>query len=201
MRKDTKSPDTNSISATKNSFSTFFDLSPVCKKPIEISFTAEKISSDGGLLLLREIEERNGLFQSITNCNREDRHTGYVKHSIQSMLKQRVFRIAAGCEDANDCDTLRDDMVLKICSDVLPDRGNSLSSQPTMSRFENSISRRELYKIAVAFVDNFVNSYSHEPAVIILDADDTNSNTYGAQQLALFNDYYGEYCYMPLQYL
>jgi hypothetical protein len=114
------------------------------------------------------------------------------------MLTQRVFQIAAGYEDANDCDTLRDDMVLKICADVLPESGDSLSSQPTMSRFENSLSRRELYKIAVAFVDNFIESYSQEPAVIILDADDTNSNTYGAQQLALFNDYYGEYCYMPL---
>ena len=198
MSKDTKSPSTNPISATDNSFSTLFSLSPVCKKPIEMSFSAEKISSDGGLLLLREIEARDGLLQSITNCIQEDRHSGYVKHSIQSMLTQRVFQIAAGYEDANDCDTLRDDMVLKICSDVLPESGNSLSSQPTMSRFENSLSRRELYKIAVAFVDNFIQSYSQEPAVIILDADDTNSNTYGAQQLALFNDYYGEYCYMPL---
>jgi hypothetical protein len=96
------------------------------------------------------------------------------------MLTQRVFQIAAGYEDANDCDTLRDDMVLKICADVLPESGDSLSSQPTMSRFENSLSRSELYKIAVAFVDNFIESYSQEPAVIILDADDTNSNTYGA---------------------
>jgi len=198
MSKDTKSPNTNPISATENFSSTFFNLSPVCKKPIEMSFSAEKISSDGGLLLLREIEGRNGILQSIANCIQEDRHPGYVKHSISSMLTQRVFQIAAGYEDANDCDTLRDDMVLKICSDVLPDSGDSLSSQPTMSRFENSLSRRELYKIAAAFVDNFIESYSQEPAIIILDADDTNSNTYGAQQLALFNDYYGEYCYMPL---
>ena len=198
MSKDTKSPSTNPISATDNSFSTLFSLSPVCKKPIEMSFSAEKISSDGGLLLLREIEAQNGILQSITSCIQEDRHSGYVKHSIPSMLTQRVFQIAAGYEDANDCDTLRDDMVLKICSDVLPESGNSLSSQPTMSRFENSLSRRELYKIAVAFVDNFIQSYSQEPSVIILDPDDTNSNTFGTQQLALFNDYYGEYCYMPL---
>ena len=89
-------------------------------------------------------------------------------------------------------------MILKICAEVLPESGNSLSSQPTMSRFENSLSRSEIYKIVVAFVDNFIQSYSEEPAVIILDPDDTNSNTYGAQQLALFNDYYGERCYMPL---
>jgi hypothetical protein len=198
MSKDTKSTETTTLTDTENSFSTLFDLSSVCKKPIEISFTAEKISSDGGLLLLREIEGRNGILQSIANCIQEDRHPGYIKHSKNSMLTQRVFQIAAGYEDANDCDTLRDDMVLKICSDVLPESGHSLSSQPTMSRFENSLTRSELYKIAVAFVDNFLQSYSQEPEVIILDADDTNSNTYGAQQLALFNDYYGEYCYMPL---
>jgi len=114
------------------------------------------------------------------------------------MLTQRVIQIAAGYEDANDCDTLREHMMLEICSEVLTESGNSLSSQPTMSRFENSLSRSELYKIAIAFVDNFIQSYSEEPDVIILDSDDTNSNTYGAQQLALLNDYYGEYCYMPL---
>jgi len=198
MSKNTKSRDTNPISSTENLSSTLFSLTPVCKKPIEMSFSAEKISSDGGLLLLREIGARNGILQSITNCIQEDRHPGYVKHSISSMLTQRVFQIAAGYEDANDCDTLRDDMILKICAEVLPESGNSLSSQPTMSRFENSLSRSEIYKIAVAFVDNFIQSYSEEPSVIILDPDDTNSNTYGSQQLALFNEYYGEYCYMPL---
>ena len=198
MSKDTKSPNTDCISEKENFSSTLFTLSPVCKKPIEIGFSAEKISSDGGLLLLREIEARSGILQSITNCIAEDRHAGYVKHSIRSMLTQRVFQIAAGYEDANDCDTLRDDMILKICAEVLPESGNPLSSQPTMSRFENSLSRSELYKIAVAFVDNFIQSYSEEPPVIILDPDDTNSNTYGGQQLTLYNDYYGEYCYMPL---
>jgi hypothetical protein len=198
MSKDTKSPNTDCIFDSENFSPTLFALSPVCKKPIEMSFSAEKISSDGGLLLLREIEARNGILQSITNCIAEDRHPGYVKHSISSMLTQRVFQIAAGYEDANDCDTLRDDMILKICAEVLPESGNSLSSQPTMSRFENSLSRSELYKIAVAFVDNFIQSYSEEPSVIILDPDDTNSNTFGTQQLAMFNEYYGEYCYMPL---
>jgi len=198
MSKDIKSINTEHISESEIFSSTLFTLSPVCKKPIEMSFSAEKISSDGGLLLLREIETRNGILQSITNCIQEDRRPGYVKHSISSMLTQRVFQIAAGYEDANDCDTLRNDMILKICAEVLPESGNFLSSQPTMSRFENSLSRSELYKIAVAFVDNFIQSYSQEPTVIILDADDTNSNTYGAQQLTIFNNYYGEYCYMPL---
>jgi hypothetical protein len=198
MSKDIKSPNTDLVSDTGNFSSSLFALSSVCKKPIELGFTAEKISSDGGLLLLREIEAQSGILQAITNCIEEERHPGYIKHSINSMLTQRVFQIAAGYEDANDCDTLREDMIFKICSEVLPESGNPLSSQPTMSRFENSLSRSELYKIAITFVDHFIQSYSEEPPVIILDCDDTNSNTYGEQQLALFNDYYGEYCYMPL---
>ncbi|MCX6235180.1 MAG: IS1380 family transposase [Bacteroidetes bacterium] len=152
MSKDTKSPNTHLVSDTGFFSSSLFALSSICKKPIELCFTAEKISSDGGLLLLREIEAQSGLLQAITNCIEEDRHLGYIKHSINSMLTQRVFQIAAGYEDANDCNTLRDDMIFKICADVAPESGKHLSSQPTMSRFENS----------------------------------------------LFNDYYGEYCYMPL---
>lgn len=198
MSKDTKSPSPDLIFSTENFFPSLFNLSPVCKKPIGLSYTAEKISSDGGLLLLREVESQSGILKAITNCIEEDRHPGYIKHSIKSMLTQRVFQIAAGYEDANDCDTLREDMILKICADVAPESGQHLSSQPTMSRFENSLSHSELYKIAVAFVDHFIQSYSEEPSVIILDCDDTNSNTYGTQQLALFNEYYGEYCYMPL---
>lgn len=117
MSKGTKSLNTDRISDSENISSTLFTLSPVCKKPIEMSFSAEKISSDGGLLLLREIEARNGILQSITNCIKEDRHSGYVKHSVKSMLTQWVFQIAAGYEDANDCDTLREDMMVNtaIC--------------------------------------------------------------------------------------
>lgn len=183
---------------TEGSDNLFFDLKPLKKKPIELSFTAKQTSSDGGLLLLREVESKIGILKSITDCIVDTRHPGYVQHTINSMLTQRVLQIAAGYEDGNDCDTLGDDMILKICAGVSPEEDKSLSSQPTMSRFENSISRKELYNMGFAFIDRFINSYSKEPDVIILDSDDTNSNTYGTQQLALFNEYYHEYCYMPL---
>jgi len=104
------------------------------------------------------------------------------------------MQIAAGYEDANDCNTLRNDGVLKVCCQT----ENSLSTQPTMSRFENSISNKELYKISQAFADQFIASYSKEPKVIILDCDDTAARVYGEQQLSLFNNYYGDYCFMPL---
>jgi hypothetical protein len=93
---------------------------------------------------------------------------------------------------------LRDDTILKMSVGRLPMTGKPLASQPTMTRFENAPKVSELYKIAFAFADKFVESYQCEPPVIIIDCEDTNSGTYGAQQLSLFNNYYGEYCYMPL---
>jgi hypothetical protein len=113
------------------------------------------------------------------------------------MLTQRVFQIAAGYEDADDCDSLRTDDIFKICSGKLPS-DRALASQPTMSRLEHTPSLSELYRIGESIIDGFISSYATAPQVIVLDCDDTNSNTYGEQQLTLYNDYYGEYCYMPL---
>jgi hypothetical protein len=104
------------------------------------------------------------------------------------------MQIAAGYEDANDCNRLKDDEIIKLCSES----SGSLSSQPTMSRFENQADSKQLYRMAKALAEQFVASYPTAPGVIILDSDDTNSFTYGNQQLSLFNNYYGDYCYMPL---
>jgi len=113
------------------------------------------------------------------------------------MLRQRIFQIAAGYQDSDDCDLLRGDSILKICSGRLPD-DKALNSQPTMSRLENKLTDRELYKIGEVFLNEFIRSCEKAPKVLILDCDDSNFNTYGDQQGTLFNDYYGEYCYMPL---
>lgn len=114
------------------------------------------------------------------------------------MLTQRVFQIAAGYEDCDDCDDLRNDMIFKMCAGRLPQSGKELASQPTMSRLENSIDSKDLYRIGEQLIEIFIDSYCHEPKVIILDCDDTNNNTYGQQELSLFNNYYHDYCYMPL---
>ena len=164
---------------------------------MELGFTGADISSDGGLLLLRECEQHTGILQSLTSCLRDERHPSYIRHGFSEMLTQRVFQIAAGYEDADDCDSLRGDDILKLCADKLPSQAD-LASQPTMSRFENTPSHSNLYRMATTFLENFIQSYSEEPPIIILDADDTDSTTYGGQQLALYNDYYGDYCYMPL---
>jgi hypothetical protein len=198
MSKITKKSESKSIDANIFPHPTLFPLSPINKKPVEVSFTAEKISTDGGLLLLNEVENNIGIIKAIASCIRDDRHQSYVHHSILSMLSQRVYQIAAGYEDTNDCDTLKDDAVLKMCSGQLPETGNTLASQPTMCRMENQPIRNELYEMAYALLNNFVNSYSNEPPVIIIDCDDTNSNAHGEQQEIVYNDYYGEYCFMPL---
>jgi hypothetical protein len=167
-------------------------------KSIDLSYTGADISSDGGLLLLREVENQIGLIKDLADCLEDHRDGRYVQHNFESLFSQRVFQIAAGYEDANDCNDLRTDGVLKICAGRLPQSGADLASQSTMSRFENAVSRTELYRIAKCLAQHFVDSYASQPAVIILDCDDTNHNAYGEQLEIEFNSYYGEYCFMPL---
>ena len=117
---------------------------------------------------------------------------------MTDLVKQRVFQMACGYEDANDCNTLREDPGFKAACDRLPLSGADLASQPTMSRFENRISRTDLYRIAKAFAEVFVASYEEPPEAILLDIDDTEDKVYGSQQLSLFNAYFNGYCYQPL---
>lgn len=173
-------------------------LFPVEHKNIELSFTGDQISSDGGLLLLGEVNRQLGLTSKISDCISDKRDSRYIDHTIEELITQRVFQIAAGYEDCNDCNDMRNDMILKTCVGRLPQSGNDLGSQSTMSRLENMVENADLYKIGEQMVDIFIDSYSSQPKVIILDCDDTNNNTYGQQQLSLFNNYYHDYCYMPL---
>lgn len=171
-----------------------FHLADFNKKSVELSFTQEHTSNDGGLLLLKEVDQHIGLIDQLSDCINDTRHSGYVKHSIDSMFRQRIMQIAAGYEDANDCNILKDDGILKICSNS----EQSLASQPTMCRLENQASTKELYQMAKAFIDVFVSSYDSPPEFIILDCDDTSALAYGQQELSLFNKYYGDNCFMPL---
>lgn len=185
----------------KNNFenaSPILNLFPVSDKKIELAYTGERISSDGGLLLLREVENQIGLIDGFSSCITDGRDQRYIDHTIKELITQRVFQIAAGYEDCNDCNDLRSDMILKACAGRLPQTGNDLGSQPTMSRLENAVVPKDLIRMGRQLLDCFVASYSHQPGVMIIDCDDTNNNTYGQQELALFNNYYHDHCYMPL---
>jgi hypothetical protein len=173
-------------------------LFPIQGKNIDLSFSGDRISSDGGLLLLRELDSQLNLLSSASNCIHDERDQRYIDHSVKELLTQRVFQIAAGYEDCNDCNDLREDMIFKLCAGRLPQNGNDLASQPTMSRLENAVTRTDLFRLGKLLVDTFINSYSTVPSVIILDCDDTNNDIYGQQELALFNTFYNEHCYMPI---
>ena len=138
--------------------------------------------------------------KSNSKCINDKRDQRYIDHSIKSLVSQRVYQISSGYEDANDCNFLRNDAILKLCSGQLPETDLDSGSQSTMSRFENSLTRSELYRIAKMFVLKFINSYDSEPSVIILDSDDTNNIAYGNQQQIEFNNYYGEKVFMPCRF-
>ena len=164
-------------------------------KKVVADFNGGNVSSDAGLLFLREVEHRTGIIKGMADALKDRRHSSYVKHHFIHLLKQRVFQVASGYEDANDSDDLKNDPIMKI---VCEKPNTSLASQPTMSRFENSLSRTDLYRIAQVFVDVFIDSYNKPPKGIILDLDDTEDKTHGNQQLSFFNAYHGSYCFMPL---
>lgn len=194
MGKDIKNNWKQHCEFTDNKPATIFNLSDFGHKKVQARFALEETSNDGGLLMLKEVDAQIGLIDRLSGCLQDNRHQSYVKHSVDSMLRQRIMQIAAGYEDANDCNTLKDDGMMQVCAN----RQQTLATQPTMSRFENQADNEQLYKMAVALLDNFIASYASPPKVVIIESDDTNSFTYGQQELALFNNYYGDYCFMPL---
>jgi hypothetical protein len=164
-------------------------LFPVVDKKVELSFSEDRISSDGGLLLFREAEKQIGIVESIGNYITDNRDQRYVTNTIKEMLTQRIFQIAAGYEDCNESNDMRGDMVLKTCVGRLPQSGEELASQPTMSRLENAIGEKDLYLISKQLIGFFIASYAQGPNVIVLDCDDTNNSTYGQQKLNFYIDY------------
>jgi hypothetical protein len=182
----------------KENSKAIFSLPEVEGKPVLLNFRGGDLSSDAGVLLLKEVDRQIGLTESMAAILPDRRDQRYIDHEYLELLQQRIAQIACGYEDANDCDRLRTDPIFKIFAERKPESGEPLGSQPTISRFENAISRTTLYRLAKVFVDCFIASYEKEPRVIVLDFDDTDDPTHGAQQLALFNGYFKERCYMPL---
>ena len=173
-------------------------LSAVEAKPVWLDFDGGQLSSDAGLLLLKEVDQQIGLIQALAAVLPDPRDARYVQHTTEALLRQRIFQIAAGYEDANDSDSLRHDPIVKMVVGHLPQTGAPLASQPTISRFENRPSRGDLYRMAEVFLAQFIRSYAEQPEVVVLDFDDTEDRVHGKQERALFNGYYDEYCFLPL---
>ncbi len=173
-------------------------FSQISNKRIEADFDGGEVTSDAGVLLLKETERQVGIIDAFSNCITDRRDERYVTQPLRDMLSQRIYQIASGYEDGNDCNSLRNDPAFKVAVGRLPISGEKLASQPTISRLENDISRTELLRLGYSLVDNFINSYLKHPSIIILDFDDTEDKTHGNQQLTLFNGYYDSHCYLPL---
>jgi hypothetical protein len=173
-------------------------LAPVGDKAVDLDFAGGRLSSDAGLVLLKDPDEQLGLTRALAAVLSDPRDARRVNFTQHDLLKQRVFQIAAGYEDANDANTLRHDPIFKLLLDRLPETGTPLASQPTLSRFENRVSRTALYRMALVLVDQFLASYSHPPKVIVLDVDDTEDRAHGRQEQARYDAYYGGYCFLPL---
>jgi len=172
-------------------------FSSLSSKEVRADFSGGEMTSDAGVLLLRETEKQIGILSALSRVITDKRHQGYIKHSLNDLLSQRVFQVACGYEDANDSNTLRVDPALKAACEKLPSE-QELASQPTFSRLENAIQKADLYRIAECFIENFIVSYEQAPEAIVLDLDDTDDPTHGTQQLQFFNGYHGQYCYLPL---
>ena len=175
-----------------------FDLPAVARKKVSAAFDGGLISSDGGLVLLREAERRLRLAETLAGCIRDRRNQAQVIHSLSAMLRFRMLAIACGYEDADDCDTLRADPLFKLASGKAPESGRDLCSQPTMSRLENAPSRIEVARMTAALVDLFCRSFAAPPAAITLDIDDTCDAVHGHQQLSLFHAHYDTRCFLPV---
>src|SRR4029453_7026590 len=173
-------------------------LAPVGGKAVELDFDGGRLSSDAGVVLLKDIDDQLGLTHDLAMVLKDPRDPRRVAFTVEDLLKQRVYQIVAGYEDANDANTLRDDPIFKLMLDRLPETGDSLASQPTLSRFENRVSRTELYRMARVLLEHFIASYAKPPQVIVLDVDDTEDRVHGQQEQARYDGYYGGYCFMPL---
>jgi len=173
-------------------------LSAVAGKLLTVTFDAGRLSSDGGVIVLREIAKRLDLAQTIAGPLRDNRDPSRVRHSFAEMAMARMVMIAAGYEDCDDVDALRSDPALKIAIGRAPESGADLMSQPTLSRLENLPDWRALARIGLGQIDLYCRSLARPPAAIVLDIDDTDDAVHGQQELALFNAHYDCTCFQPI---
>ena len=174
----------------------------IFSKPMVACFDQRQGSSDGGAILLKAADRRYGLIESLAGCLRDRRQAGKVDHSLRELLAQRVFSIACGYPDANDSARLASDPIHKMLLDRDPVAGRTLASQPTLSRFENAIRPRELYRLGETLADSVIERHARRlrgrANRVTIDLDPTDDPTHGAQQLSFFNGHYDSWCYLPV---
>ena len=169
-------------------------FSSCLKRKVEANFKGGDITSDGGVLLLREIDNKLKLTKQLTTLIPDPRQADHITHSMESLLKQRIYGIAAGYEDLNDHNTLRNDLAFQIAVN----RDMQLSSPSTLCRMENQANRKVAFDINQLFVEKFIESFKKEPKELILDFDATDDLVHGEQEKRFYHGYYKNYCFLPL---
>jgi len=175
-----------------------FRFPAVRGKKLTAAFDGGRLSSDGGVLLLAEAARRMGIAEKLAAAIPDRRDPARVVHGLAEILLARMLAIACGYEDADDLDSLRSDPAFKLACGRLPDSGTDLMSQPTISRWENAPSVRDLVRLGRVMIDLYCASYAAPPEAVVLDIDDTLDVVHGHQQLSLFNAHYDERCFLPI---
>ena len=175
-----------------------FGLSSVSRKKITAAFDGGRLSSDGGVMLLALADRRRKVADTLAAYIADRRDPSHIAHTVADVLRARMLAIGCGYPDGNDFDWLRCDAAFKLACGRLPDTGRDLCSQPTISRWENAPTPREIIRLTYALVDIWCTSYRKPPKSVVLDIDDTVDVVHGHQPLAQWNAHYDERCYLPI---
>ena len=171
-----------------------FHFSSFDRRKIEASFTGGDVSSDGGVLLLRQADRHLGLVAALDRVLADPRHPLYIVHDQVALLRQRIYGLALGYEDLNDHATLRRDPAWQTALE----RDEELASSPTLCRLENRVNRQAAFAFHRVLVEQFIASFATAPTELILDFDATDDRVHGNQQGRAFHGYYGDWCFLPL---
>ena len=171
-----------------------FAFPPCKRRRVEAQFDGGDITSDGGVLLLQQVDQRLGLSRAIAGVIGDPRRQASCQHDLLSLLRQRLYGLALGYEDLNDHQTLRNDLALQTAVK----RDTALASASTLCRWENRADRVTAWRLHEVLIDQFIASFRRPPKRLILDFDATDDAVHGQQEGRFFHGYYDHYCFLPL---
>lgn len=170
------------------------DFGRLGRRIIEADFSGGELSSDGGLLLLRQVDRHLGLSAAAARAIPDPRDPERIRHGLRDLLAQRLYALCCGYEDLNDHKALREDVLMQTALG----RDEALASAPTFSRLENRATRAQAWALHGVLLDQFVASYEQPPEELVLDIDASDVPLHGNQELSQFHGYYDHHCYLPL---
>ena len=178
---------------------TALPFSSLGRREIRADFSGGQITSDAGALLLREADKQLGLIAALNDAIADPRNPCLITHPQRGLLAQRIFALAAGCEDLNDHQHLRDDPLWQLATEHPEVEGDAtLASPPTLCRLENRVTKESLRRMSEVFVAVFLAAQAQPPEEVVLDFDATDDPVHGHQEQRFFHGYYDDYCFLPL---